>query len=490
MEKIASSVFASLSRVSSKELTSYSWWEKAISSAISEDPVHFAVEITLIIIIFYLFTKQSYDPRTLQKLSKKDEEELIRSWEPIPLAPATNRIPKPSYVVESMTARTVEINGSSYVNFASMNFLGLASHPLVIKASRDTIDKYGVGSCGPRGFYGSFDVHLDLEKELADFLKAEECILYSDSIASISSVIPAFAKRGDLVVADKGVSFAIQQGLTLSRSQVKFFDHNDIKSLESILESVIKNDRKQSKKLNRRFIVVEGISSYFGDIAPLSDILRLARKYKFRLILDDTLAIGVLGREGRGSLEHFNIKLEDDILVCGSLDTSFATVGGFCVASHTVVDHQRLSGAGYCFSASSPPYASSAGLATLALLQSQQGRSNLINLQSNSQKLNKLLRNIRDIHVDSDEQGRSPVFHLRVNTGSRNRDEEVCDAVRDISFKSGIAVSVPDYIPAEMETPSPSVRVLVASHHTKEDIEKLAKVLERAFAEALNSKKN
>eukprot|EP00461_Guttulinopsis_vulgaris_P000315 UN00315 len=162
----------------------------------------------------------------------------------------------------------------------------------------------------------------------------------------------------------------IQQGLKLSRSKIVRFEHNNIESLE---QQLINNDKAMSdaeKVKHRRFIVVESIYQKTGSLCPLDKVVALAKKYKFRVILDDSNAVGVLGATGRGALEHFNLKLTDDVaIVCTTLDTTLSSVGGLCVGTNTVVSHQRLAGSGYCFSAASPPYTARVATQAIGLVE-------------------------------------------------------------------------------------------------------------------------
>jgi serine palmitoyltransferase len=243
------------------------------------------------------------------------------------------------------------------LNLTSSNYLGLSTLDCLKKEAHDTIVKYGVGSCGPRGFYGTIDLHLILEETFARFMRGEAAILYSDGMGCLSSVIPAFSKGGDYIMADSEVNCGIQQGLKLSRSKVTKFEHNNMSSLENLLKQNDSALTPAEKTKHRRFIVVEGIYSKTGSLCPLDEVVKLAKKYKFRVILDDSNAIGVLGKTGRGSLEHYGLKVDEDVaLVCATLDQACSSVGGLCVGSKHAISHQRLSGSGYCFSAASPPY--------------------------------------------------------------------------------------------------------------------------------------
>ena len=267
----------------------------------------------------------------------------------------------------------VEGKDRPLLNCASSDFLSLSSNRAVKAAAAATMEEFTFGSCGPRGFYGTTLKHLELESALADFMGTQESITYSDNTAAVASAIPAFAKRGDLLVISGGANHAIQTGCRLARSKVVTFKHNDAEDLAEVLKQVAKDDTKNPGRAlqHRRFIVVEGVSAYFGDVAPLPEIVALARHYKFRVILDDCLAFGALGAHGRGTLEHFGMPVGAVDVFVGSMAGTLASVGGFVVGTHELADHQRLSGAGYCFSASTPPALCATATQALAMMKAR-----------------------------------------------------------------------------------------------------------------------
>jgi len=230
----------------------------------------------------------------------------------------------------------------------------------------------GCGSCGPRGFYGTIDAHLEVEEAMSSYLGTEGAILYSDGASAATSTVAAFAKRGDLLIVDEGVSESLLVGVTLSRANVRYFRHNDVKDLKRVLEKVRLQDVQYKRKSTdqRRFLIVEGLYRNWGTIAPLKEIVKLKEEYHYRLIVDDSHAIGTLGKNGRGSLEHAGLKpMVHAEIITFSLENALGSVGGMTVGSEEVVDHQRLSGAGYCFSASAPPFLSKVCLASVRRLE-------------------------------------------------------------------------------------------------------------------------
>ena len=153
------------------------------------------------------------------------------------------------------------------------------------------------------------DVHLDLEKQLAEYFSVEEGIIYSYGFSTIASAIPAYSKRGDIIFADEGVHFAVQKGLIASRSDVRYFKHNDLDDLERLLKEQADADLKNPKKAKatRRFLVVEGLYLNHGDLCSLPRMVELKYIYKFRIFIDETVSFATIGKTGRGITEYYNI---------------------------------------------------------------------------------------------------------------------------------------------------------------------------------------
>lgn len=268
----------------------------------------------------------------------------------------------------------------------------------------------------------------------------------------------------------------------MSRSHIRWYKHNDVNDLEQQLSTIV-NENKH-KKLNRRFIVCEGISAYYGDICPLDKIVDLAKKYKFRLILDDSLGVGVLGKQGRGTIEHYNISLNDIELLCGTLDAAIGSVGGFCVSSSEfVIDHQRITSAGYVFSATSPPYTAAAASQAFEIIQHKPEL--LEQLRQKSIYIRTLLRSIDNVVIHGSDI--SPLIYIRLATSyGIEQDVNIIDDVILLLLDYGIAATAPDYVPFERRTPSPAVRLVVCNHHTQDDINKTAEACKKAFKQILD----
>jgi serine palmitoyltransferase len=448
--------------------------------------LHFYLEFFFLGVIMYVVTRRMYSPK--KKSSTLTEEEIdarCAAWKPVPLVPEGS-VTKPELVLDKACGATLKLQGDAktYANFASHNFLGMVGNEEVHDASKAVIEKYGVGSCGPRGFYGSIDVHINCEEEIAKFMGVDHAILYSYDVATPSSVIPAFSKGGDLIIADERVNFSIKTGLHLCKSAVVFYKHNDMADLEAKLEDVMARDKKNRGKINRRFIVCEGIYQNLGDIAPLPKLVELKNKYKFRLILDESMSVGTLGQTGRGLTEHFNVPIGEVDILCASMSNSVASVGGFCVGDYDTIKHQRLSGAAYCFSASLPPYLSQASISSLRVIDREPQR--VVQLQANAQRMRTKLAKLDSLGLhllgskgEADDVGSvSPLVHLRLDElDDSSRYQAIVDAVK----KSGSIISAASYTVLEVDPPPPSLRLSVCAAHTEKQIDECVGAIEAAL---------
>lgn len=421
-------------------------------------------------------------------------KERLAAFEPEPLAPITlteeaKLALSDIVVVESApSASIVKVKGKDVVNFASADFMAFGSSPEVIKATEDALNRYGVGSCGPRGFYGTIDAHVKLEEALSQFFKKDEAIIYSDAASTVASAIPAFANRADLLLVDEGCNDNVFTGVKLSRAKLLLFKHNDMEDLERVMKQVQQEDERLNRKpaSQRRFVIFEGLYRNSGDIAPLPRIYQLKMQYKWRLLADECLSFGVLGETGKGITELYADKIAEDCveILIGSLETTLASVGGFCVGTHEVVEHQRLNGAGYCFSASAPPFTASAAQAALELLALS--KTKLKSLREKSKLFSEAFLNDVTLQVLSDKE--SPVIHLRLNKTFDSALDEI-KALRKITsqvLEAGYLV-IPTYYP---DSASPvktrnTLRFYLHVDHTDKDLLACAEAVKKATKSVL-----
>ncbi|KAL8939896.1 MAG: hypothetical protein Q9211_002539 [Gyalolechia sp. 1 TL-2023] len=345
-----------------------------VKSSYQNDPIRSAVELFLFLFaVRYLLAPRSTSKKSYVKLSDEEIDELVDEWVPEPLvAPqtafeeATNE--KRPVIVGPTGPKSKLLGGRTVTNVASYNFYNLVGHETLKEKAIQTLRTYGVGPCGPPGFYGTQDVHMKIEADVAAHLGTAACIIYAQAFSTISSVIPAFAKRGDIIVADKAVNFAIRKGMQISRSSIRWYEHNDMDDLQNVLASVVKEQAK--KPLTRRFIITEGLFENIGDMVDLVKVTELKQRYKFRLILDETWSFGVLGRTGAGVTEHQGVNVREVDMLVGSLAGPICAGGGFCAGSDEIVEHQRLSASAYTFSAALPAMLATTASEVLAMLES------------------------------------------------------------------------------------------------------------------------
>lgn len=445
---------------------------------------HLFVEALLVIVIVFLLFQKSYQPQK-RPLTHQEIDQLCDDWAPDPLhPPVTKEMELEVATLESAAGPRTIVNGEEVINLSTANYLGLMGDKRIVEACTATLEKYGVGACGPRGFYGTIDVHLDCETKIAKFMGTPDSILYSYGLATAASTIPAFCKRGDLILADEGVNWGIQNGLQLSRSTVKLFKHNDILSLEALLEENHKEDQRKRKALNRRFIVVEAIYQNSGQMAPLADLIHLKEKYRFRLLVDESNSIGVLGKTGRGLTESFGIPVEKVDIITAAMGHALASVGGFCAGSAKVVDHQRLSGAGYCFSASLPPYVASATISALNLLE--ENPELLVRLHKNIAALRKALLEIPGFLIKSHPLSPMIFLQLKCTTGSFKDDCRVLQKIADqMLSKECVLVAVTKRSVLDKCKLPAGIKLTVSAGHTETELLSAAGSLEKIAASVL-----
>lgn len=456
-----------------------------------QHPYHIVIEIAFVaaFLYFYMIPLHKAKKLKVEPLTKKEEEMLLEEFHSEPLRttqPDSNVIVKPHTAIEhlNVAARSgvklsiVPAHGQKPVeclDLATFDYHSLSTHEEVRDVAKRAVAAYGVGSCGPRGFYGTVKPHLDLETNIAKFLGVDSAIIYSFSFATVSTLIPCYSSRGDYIVADEGISLPTQEGCHLSRANVAYYKHNDLFHLEELMAGVQNKDSK-SKKISRRFVVTEGLFRNSGDLCHLPEIVSLCRKYKFRLILEDSYGFGAVGPTGRGTPEHFQIPTSLVDIYVGSMSTSLGTVGGFCAGEAGMIDHQRLAATGYVFSASLPPYMTTAASKSIEIIERQPQL--VAALQKNAKtmrneiRLSKLPSVVRMIDAADDV---SPIIHLRptdeflASSGKPLVEEKFQRIVESLQHKK-IIILRHLYTVEERVANVPSLRISVKSNATTADL--------------------
>ena len=263
------------------------------------------------------------------------------------------------HCLQSKQAKEVVMEGKRKIMLGSNNYLGLTTCPEVMDAGINAIKKYGTGCSGSRFMNGTLDLHIDLENELKNFLRKEAVTTFSTGFQSNLGIISSVVGRNDYVLCDRENHASIYDGCKLSYGTMLRYHHSDMDELEKMLQKVPSS--------SGCLIVTDGVFSMRGDIANLPEIVRLAKKYGARVMVDDAHALGVIGEGGRGTASYFGLENEVDIYM-GTFSKSLASLGGYMAADKLVVDYVRHTSRPFMFSASLPPANAASALAALRYL--------------------------------------------------------------------------------------------------------------------------
>ncbi|MEY3692389.1 MAG: 8-amino-7-oxononanoate synthase [Bacillota bacterium] len=269
------------------------------------------------------------------------------------------------HALESKQDIVVKMEGKRRVMIGSNNYLGLTGDKRVIDATVKAVKKYGTGVSGSRFLNGTLTLHLDLEKELAEFMEKEAALTFPSGFQSTLAIISAIAGRDDIIFSDRENHACIYDGIRLSFASSVRYNHNDMKHLEQLLQEA---DPKAGK-----LIVTDGIFSMSGDIAKLPEIVALAKKYGARVMVDDAHSFGVLGAKGRGTAEYFGLHDEVDMIM-STFSKSLASIGGFMVGKKEVVNYIKHKSRPFIFSAALTPASTASALAALRILKKEPQR--------------------------------------------------------------------------------------------------------------------
>ena len=264
------------------------------------------------------------------------------------------------HALQSRQDVEVIMEGKRKIMLGSNNYLGLTTNENVVKAGIEAIEKYGTGCSGSRFLNGTLQMHIELENELADFLNKESALVFSTGFQTNLGIIAAIAGHNDYLICDRENHASIYDGCRLSYGTLLRYKHNDMLDLE--------NQLKKVPETSGAMIITDGVFSMGGDIARLPQIVELAKRYKARVMVDDSHSLGVIGKGGRGTASYFNLEKEVDIYM-GTFSKSLASLGGFMAAEEKIIDYVRHNSRPFIFSASMTPSSCAVALAALRELK-------------------------------------------------------------------------------------------------------------------------
>jgi 8-amino-7-oxononanoate synthase len=350
--------------------------------------------------------------------------------------------------VEGEQDSSVVINGKRVLMFSSNNYLGLANHPGLKKASMDTALYYGTGSGGSRLISGSMEVHRTLEKELALFKGTDGALLFSSGYHANVGAISSLAGEGDLILSDEFNHASIVDGCRLSRGEVRVYKHGDMNSLKEILQ--------RSSRFKQRLIVTDSVFSVDGDIAPLPDIVDLAEKYSALVMVDDAHGTGVLGKKGKGAIEHFGLEGKVEIQM-GTLGKALGSFGAYIAGSEDLIQYLVNKTRSLLYTTALPPSVCGSALAALKILGE---RPELVSKLRNN--ANYFRKGMRDLGYPISESG-TPILPLIL------RDPFVTMNMARSLFDEGVYVQ--GIRPPTVPEGTSRLRITLMASHTREQLD-------------------
>ena len=363
-------------------------------------------------------------------------------------------------ITSKQGTEVTDIDGHNILMFGSNAYTGLPNDPRVIEAGKKALDKYGSGCAGSRFLNGTLDLHVQLEKELAEYMNKEDVLCFSTGFSVNSGVLASVVGRGDYIICDDRDHASIVDGRRLSFATQLHYKHNDMEDLERVLQKL----PQEAIKL----IVVDGVFSMEGDLANLPEIVRLKHKYNCSVMVDEAHGLGVFGKQGRGVCDHFG--LTDDVdLIMGTFSKSLASIGGFIAGDKDTINFLRHTCRTYIFSASNTPSATAAALEALHIMQAEPERQARL-----WEVTNYALQRFREEGFEIGDTA-SPIIPLYV------RDIHKTFIVTKMAYDAGVFIN--PVIPPACAPQDTLVRFALMATHTQEQVERGVEILKKIFQE-------
>ncbi|MBU1887618.1 MAG: 8-amino-7-oxononanoate synthase [Candidatus Omnitrophica bacterium] len=358
--------------------------------------------------------------------------------------------------VDSAQGPVVKIDGREVILLSSNNYLGLATHPDVIKAQIDTLKEFGAGSCASRLISGNMNLHEELEKKIADFKHTESAIVFPTGYMANAGTISSLVGKEDLVICDKLNHASIIDGVRLSRARFRTYPHKNLKKLEDIL--------KKEAGYKKKLIITDGIFSMDGDIASIPDLIKISKRFNAFLMVDDAHATGVLGQTGRGTCEHFNIKEGVDIQM-GTLSKALGCLGGFVAGSSPLIDYIRNKARSFIYTTGLPPAIAAGCIKAIEIIEEDSDLRK--RLWRNVERFKAALKDL-----DFDTMG-SETQIIPVLTGDISRTMRSAERL----FEMG--VFAPGVRPPTVPKNKSRIRTSIMATHTDEHIDRVIEAFKK-----------
>lgn len=352
----------------------------------------------------------------------------------------------------------VIVNGKKVLMFGSNSYLGLTNHPKIKEAAKAAIDKYGTGCAGSPFLNGTLDIHIQLQDKLAEFMGKDGVLLFSAGFQANSGTIPCITGRNDYVIYDELDHASIMEGKLITFANTLKYKHNNMEDLERVLQKLPEDAVK--------LVVTDGVFSMEGDVAPVDKMVEICNKYQATLMVDEAHGLGVFGREGRGTCDHYNM-LPNVEMVMGTFSKSLASIGGFLAADKETINYLKHNIRPYIFTASIAPAATAAASAALDIMRSEPERQ--AQLWNNTDYA---LKCYRDLGFEIGNT-QSPIIPLFI------RDAEKTFMATRMIFDDGIFVT--PVIPPAVPSQDTLIRFAIMATHTHEQIDVAVEKIYKTF---------
>jgi glycine C-acetyltransferase len=365
-------------------------------------------------------------------------------------------------VLDDEQAAVCTFDGRKVINLASNNYLGLTTHPKLREAALEATRKYGVGSGAVRTIAGTMRIHMELEEKIARFKNVEACVVFQSGFAANAGTVSAILGKEDFIISDELNHASIIDGARLSRAKIKVFRHKDVAHAAEQLESV-KNEP------GRKLVITDGVFSMDGDIGPLPGLCEIAEKYGAIMMVDDAHSSGVLGRNGRGTIDHFNVHGRVDIQV-GTLSKAIGALGGYVCGSRDLIDFLYHRARPFLFSTSHPPSVAATCIAAFNVLEQEPERIEKLweNTRYWKKQLGGLGFNIGGVTTPASE---TPITPIIIGDGRLTMD--FSRALFDAGVM-GTGIAFPTVPEGKAR-----IRTIVTATHTQEELDQALETLKR-----------
>ena len=360
--------------------------------------------------------------------------------------------------LESEQAPRARFDGREVINLASNNYLGLAAHPRLKEAAAKAAIEFGAGSGAVRTIAGTMTIHRELEKRFAAFKGAEDAIMFQSGFTANSGTVGAILTKEDVIVSDQLNHASIIDGARLSRAEIKVFPHKDVEAADRLLEETKRDGRHQ-------LLITDGVFSMDGDIAPLPGLVEVAEKHGAIMMIDDAHASGVLGQNGRGTVDHFGLHGRVEIQV-GTLSKAVGVLGGFIAGPAHLIEWLVNRGRPFLFSTSAPPAATAACIAALDILEEEPERVERLWDRTRFFK-----QGLRSLGYDTG-QSETPITPVIAGEDRKAQD------LSRLLWEDG--VFTPPIVYPTVAKGSARVRTIITSEHTEEDLSQALEAFEKA----------